>query len=127
MNKNQSVNETKDLASQPAEFESQLTGQPTYTRGPWKVRAATFCDDDGVPSYEVVMPGEPCMNAIDARLIGKAPELYEALEELTKFVDAFDFSDIYAEEEAGLIAAARAALDLSYKPDTNTLASSGTT
>lgn len=49
-----------------------------HTPGPWKVRAATFCED-GVPSYEVVMPGKPQMNAVDARLIAAAPDLLAAL------------------------------------------------
>jgi hypothetical protein len=57
----------------------------THTPGPWKVRAATFCED-GVPSYEVVMPGTPQMNACDARLIGAAPELLDACERAVEFI-----------------------------------------
>lgn len=46
--------------------------------GPWKCRAATFCDD-GIPSFEVVMPDGPYMNACDARLISAAPTLLRLL------------------------------------------------
>lgn len=54
------------------------SGAAPHTPGPWKVRAGTFAED-GVPSYEVVMPGEPNLNAVDARLIAAAPDLYDAL------------------------------------------------
>jgi len=94
---------------------SELSAASSFTRGPWKVRAATFCDD-GIPSYEVVMPGKPCMNALDARLIGKAPALYEALRLLV--IDLQDY-EAWQRPCHALVDVARAALDLSYKPDSS--------
>lgn len=57
-----------------------LDGCP-ITPGPWVVRSASFCDD-GIPSFEVVMPGEPHMSAVDARVIGAAPGMHEALKKI---------------------------------------------
>jgi hypothetical protein len=77
------VDEAVEPNSARSEIERQerdqwrtLDGCP-ITPGPWSVRAATFCDD-GIPSFEVVMPGEPRMSAVDARLIGAAPALFQA-------------------------------------------------
>lgn len=71
-----------------------LDGCP-ITPAPWTVRAATFCDD-GVVSYEVVMPGPPRMSAVDARVIGAAPALYAALNEI-----ANDPHNAYESNEGG--------------------------
>jgi len=57
-----------------------LDGCP-ITPGPWSVRAATFCSD-GIPSFEVVMPGSPRMSAVDARVIGAAPAFHQALRKI---------------------------------------------
>lgn len=59
---------------------------PKTTPGPWKVRAAHFCED-GIPAYEVVMAGEPNINACDARLIAAAPDLYDALSDLVQLAE----------------------------------------
>ena len=89
----------------------------TFTPGPWKVRAGTFCKDD-IPSYEVVMQGRPTLNAVDARLIGKAPELHR---QLTDMCERFERCAIHAGSDAEFVRAAtaeaRAVLDLSYKPE----------
>lgn len=69
----------QEILNRTSKLVREFEGQPPYTRGPWKTRAATFCAD-GTPSYEVVMPGGPQMNAVDARLISAAPQLYEALQ-----------------------------------------------
>lgn len=78
------VNEAeKNLGDAVVDLETEqrqlltLDGCP-ITPGPWTVRAAMFCDD-GIPSFEVVMPGEPHMSAVDARVIGAAPMLFEEL------------------------------------------------
>ena len=79
----ENTNATKHIApSEEAKDE-----KPQHTPGPWKVRAGTFCED-GVPSYEVVMPGEPCLNALDARLIAAAPELLAALIAMDDLVES---------------------------------------
>lgn len=82
----------------------ELNAAPSFTRGPWKVRAATFCDD-GILSYEVVMPGEPQMNVIDARLIGKAPELHV---QLTDMVERFERCAVHAGSDLEFVKAATA-------------------
>jgi hypothetical protein len=56
-----------------------LVSSYNLTPGPWKVRAGTFCED-GIPSYEVVMPGEPRVSACDARAIGAVPELLKLID-----------------------------------------------
>lgn len=66
------------------------------TPGPWKVRATTFCED-GIPSYEVVMPGEPRMNACDARIIAGAPLMLQALISLAAFDDEGANQTLYEE------------------------------
>lgn len=85
------VNEEKNIGSTAGGRKTEqgqwltLDGCP-ISPGPWFVRAATFCDD-GIPSFEVVMPGEPHMSAVDARVIGAAPMLHEAAKEALRYVN----------------------------------------
>ncbi len=72
-NENASL-EAKEPTSQAVETGDELNTDRS-TPGPWKTRAVTFCAD-GIPSYEVVMPGEPHLSAVDARLIDAAPDYH---------------------------------------------------
>lgn len=81
-----SVNENRNIGDAAGELKTVRDESRTFdgyplTPGPWFVRAATFCDD-GIPSYEVVMPGEPRMSAPDSRVIGASPALYAALKKI---------------------------------------------
>lgn len=56
MNDSSNENQTSAANVERSKATPDLNAASSFTPGPWKVRAATFCDD-GIPSYEVVMPG----------------------------------------------------------------------
>lgn len=77
-----SVKDIEDAQGDEVVYRENITldGCP-ITPWPWIVRAATFCDD-GIPSFEVVMPGDPHMSAVDSRLIQASPNMYDALKKI---------------------------------------------
>lgn len=122
--KKTTLSETPNQSGEGSELAELLT-RPMFTDGPWAVRAGTFCED-GIPSYEVVMPGPPQLNAVDARLISAAPMLFKALR--TIYRDSFIDCGCECDTEMCCVqigrpcakCTARAALSLVFKPVTKT-------
>jgi hypothetical protein len=90
-----------------------------HTPGPWRCRIAPYGEKDGAPivqrgtsgGFSVLDHDIKRANA-DARLIAAAPELYEALEAITKRLE-FKNSDEakhYSSDDSPWLEVARAAL-----------------
>jgi hypothetical protein len=82
-----------------------------HTTGPWRIGDAgitVFGPPNGKPSPEII--ATDIRNKANARLIAAAPELLEALQGVTRILEAFSYTTTLGKTQAQRLEAARAAI-----------------